>query len=76
MNDKLLVKKWYATNEDLVYPKCHICSKELSPYFIIEGDDGWLNGLLELGLIHGFEEGKVVAFLCKDCCNVSLVEEE
>ena len=72
---QISVRKWYSLDENIKYPNCWKCNRELSPYVIMEAEDESLNGLLELGVIRGFIEGKPISLLCKNCCSIHLLDK-
>lgn len=62
------VKKVVSTNENLIYPNCYQCRKELSPYLIWEIEKETLILLKESNSIIDYLNDKPVALLCKKCC--------
>lgn len=74
MEQELKLYKYFTLDENIRYPECWECSKELSPYIAEEAPDEFLNGCIEAGVVLGFKEGKPIIMLCKKCCEIGGVE--
>jgi len=70
-------KKVYNRNENVLYPNCHICGKELSPFaFKSEDISTILMAQFEkahLVLKKGSKE--IIILMCKTCCKLTKMEE-
>jgi len=64
------LKKIVLRDEDIIYPNCFQCGKELSPYILLEMEEEYINLVKETGLIIGDFNNKPVALLCKKCCKI------
>lgn len=76
------VTKVFNLNEDFLFPNCHVCGKELTPFCITrqEIDDKldwetveWFVNM-KLLLIDEIEKDKSIIYLCKHCLHGEINE--
>ena len=74
MEEKIFFKKVFFLNENIKYPECYKCKKELSPYSITNKnlkklDTEIINIYLNASLLylHGINTNIHLIFLCKHC---------
>ena len=71
------VKKVVALDENIIYPNCHVCGKELSPYQVEAGLSlTTFNLLKSIDLILGKLNDKLVVLFCNNCINLKEIKDE
>ena len=73
------VRKIVILDENIKFPTCHVCGKELSPFLIKKEDavPGMLEFLFEAGLVlQENPDDTFIVFLCRDCCAMEKIEED
>lgn len=68
------VEKLISLNENVTYPNCYQCNKELSPYLVREIEPKTLKALEETDLIIDYIDSWPVALFCKDCCKIEVIK--
>ena len=73
----ITVKKVIAIDENRLYPHCHICGKELSPYQVeSELAETTLKFLELCDLILGKLNNKLVILICNKCVKLREIDNE
>ena len=70
----IAVKKIVAIDENIIYPNCYVCGRELSPYQVESGLSPITLELLKFtDLILGKLNGKPVILLCNKCLKLKVI---
>lgn len=74
---KIEMSKVYCLDENVIFPPCHQCGKELTPFGIDDNETNkipseFLKGLIQYKYIQfkAINQTRHLIWLCKNCCDI------
>ena len=72
-NKQIIMRELCCLDENTIFPECHVCERELSPFLIDQEELSLLNRetynlIKKAGLLQGqTKDGKIIILICTKC---------